>query len=114
MQEAYLRLHWELVEESGGGATAARRQLEDGRPRQGDRSPHPVVGAVKVARLLIGAFGKLRDHGIQIEHIHVGGHQAVRMHDPTNETIEIWSLLITDGTIVAIHGVMNPDKLTHL
>ncbi len=72
--------------------------------------PDPIVGAVKGARLLIGAFDKLRDHGIQIEHVHVGGHPALRMHSPTNETIAIWSLLITDSTIVAIHGVVNPDS----
>ncbi|TDO43284.1 RNA polymerase sigma-70 factor (ECF subfamily) [Kribbella sp. VKM Ac-2527] len=76
--------------------------------------PHPVVGAAKVARLLIGAFGKLRDHGIQIEHVHVGGHPALRMHSPTNRTVAVWSLLITNGTVVAIHGVVNPDKLAHL
>ena len=69
-------------------------------------------GAGNVARMLIGAFGKFGH--LTVEGVHVGGQPALRIHDPADRTIAIWSFVITEGRITTIHGVVNPDKLTHL
>ena len=46
--------------------------------------------------------------------MHVGGQPALRIHDPADRTVAIWSFVVTEGRITTIHGVVNPDKLTHL
>ena len=33
---------------------------------------------------------------------------------PADRTVAIWSFVVTEGLITTIHGVVNPDKLTHL
>ena len=76
--------------------------------------PRPVHGAGNVARMLIGAFGKFSGRGLAAESVHVGGQPALRVHDPANRTVAIWSFVVTEGLITTIHGVVNPDKLTHL
>ncbi|HZX05825.1 RNA polymerase sigma factor SigJ [Kribbella sp.] len=74
--------------------------------------PRPVHGAPNIARLVIGAFGKFRD--LSTEPVHVGGQPALRIHDPADRTIAIWSFVVAGGRINAVHGVVNPDKLTHV
>ena len=74
--------------------------------------PRPVHGADNVARMLVGAFRKFRD--LTVQPVHVGGQPALRIHDPSDRTIAIWSFTVADGQITTIHGVVNPDKLTHL
>jgi RNA polymerase sigma-70 factor (ECF subfamily) len=76
--------------------------------------PRPVYGRDRVARLLLGAFGKLERLALRIEQVHVGGHPALRMSDSAGRTIAVWSLLVADGVVVAIQGVVNPEKLGHL
>ncbi|WP_432892068.1 RNA polymerase sigma factor SigJ [Kribbella sp. CA-245084] len=73
--------------------------------------PRPVHGAGNVARLLIGAFGKFRE--LTTEPVHVGGQPALRIHDHSDRTVAIWSFVVDEGRITAIHGIVNPDKLTH-
>lgn len=77
--------------------------------------PRPVHGAGNVARMLVGAFGKF--HELCIEPVHVGGQPALRIHDRTGRsgrTVAIWSFVVAEGRISAIHGIVNPDKLTHV
>jgi RNA polymerase sigma-70 factor, ECF subfamily len=81
---------------------------------KGNGLPRPVLGADRVARVLLGSFTKLRRLEIEVEPVHVGGHPALRMSDLEGRTLAVWSLLIADGVVVAIHGVVNPDKLAHL
>ncbi|MFD7158548.1 RNA polymerase sigma factor SigJ [Kribbella sp. NPDC059898] len=85
--------------------------------------PRPIHGALNIARLVIGSFGKftaadsagLRELGrLTVEVVHVGGLPALRMLDRTDRTIAIWSFTIADSQVSTIHGVVNPDKLTHL
>ena len=71
-------------------------------------------GAGNVARMLIGAFGKFGGHWLAVEPVHVGGQPALRIHDPADRTVAIWSFVVTESRITTIHGVVNPDKLTHL
>ncbi|MDX3000137.1 RNA polymerase sigma factor SigJ [Kribbella solani] len=74
--------------------------------------PRPVHGADNVARLIIGAFAKFQH--LATEPVHVGGQPALRVHTPTGHTVAIWSFTIAEAQVTAIHGVVNPDKLTHL
>jgi RNA polymerase sigma-70 factor (TIGR02957 family) len=76
--------------------------------------PRTVHGADRVARLLAAAFEKLRALSISAEFIHVGGQPALRMHDQNDRTVAVWSLHIYGGAVIAIHGIVNPDKLAHL
>ncbi|MBP2356973.1 RNA polymerase sigma-70 factor (ECF subfamily) [Kribbella aluminosa] len=91
--------------------------------------PRPVHGAPNIARLVIGSFGKftapddrpgggpagLRGPGaLIVEVVHVGGQPALRIHDRADRTVAIWSFTIVDSQVSAIHGIVNPDKLTHL
>jgi RNA polymerase sigma-70 factor (ECF subfamily) len=76
--------------------------------------PRPILGRDRVARAVIGSAGKATRAGLEIELVHVGGHPALRMSDPEGRTLAVWSLLVADGVVVAIHGVVNPDKLAHL
>jgi len=36
------------------------------------------------------------------------------MHNPVGRTVAIWSFAVVEGRIATIHGIVNPDKLTHL
>ena len=74
--------------------------------------PRPVHGAGNVARMLIGAFRKFGQ--LSTELVHVGGQPALRVHDPADRTVAIWSFTVADGRIMSIQGIVNPDKLTHL
>ena len=76
--------------------------------------PRPVHGAQNVARMLVGAFVKLRGLELTVEPVHVGGQPALRMRDVANRTAAVWSFVVAEGRITAIHGVVNPDKLDHL
>ncbi|WP_406056865.1 RNA polymerase sigma-70 factor [Kribbella sp. NBC_00889] len=76
--------------------------------------PRPVHGAQNVARMLVGAFVKLRGLELTVEPVHVGGQPAVRVRDVANRTAAVWSFVVAEGQITTIHGVVNPDKLDHL
>jgi RNA polymerase sigma-70 factor (ECF subfamily) len=89
--------------------------------------PRPIHGALNIARLVIGSFGKFtapeaagRPAGFKglgtltVEIVHVGGQPALRVHDRTDRTIAIWSFTIVDSRVSTIHGIVNPDKLTHV
>lgn len=76
--------------------------------------PRPVHGVESVSKLVRVAFAKVADLGLQISRVHVGGQPGMRVHDTEDRTMAIWSFVISDGLITAIHGVVNPDKLAHL
>jgi RNA polymerase sigma-70 factor (ECF subfamily) len=88
-----------LVNDGGGQVSAARR---------------PVVGADKVARLLLG----LRDrHGPELavgRALHVNG--DIGMHTTGTATVAeaVTTFSMRDGLIVGIYGVLAPAKLTAL
>jgi len=81
---------------------------------KGNGFPRPVVGRDRVGRVLRGSFDKLARLGIRPEPVHVGGQPGLRMIDGSGRTVAVWSLVIAGGLVVAIHGVVNPDKLAHL
>jgi RNA polymerase sigma-70 factor (TIGR02957 family) len=76
--------------------------------------PRPVNGVDSVSKLVRVAFDRVAELGFQISRVHVGGQPGMRVHDAEDRTLAIWSFVVTDGLITSIHGVVNPDKLTHL
>jgi RNA polymerase sigma-70 factor (ECF subfamily) len=76
--------------------------------------PRPIHGVDSVSKLVRVAFDRVADLGFQVSRVHVGGQPGMRVHDAEDRTLAIWSFVVTDGLITSIHGVVNPDKLTHL
>jgi RNA polymerase sigma-70 factor (ECF subfamily) len=76
--------------------------------------PRPVHGADSVSKLLRVAFERIAGLDLRVSHVHVGGQPGMRVHDADDRTLAIWSFVVTDGVVAAIHGVVNPDKLMHL
>jgi RNA polymerase sigma-70 factor (TIGR02957 family) len=76
--------------------------------------PRPIHGAESVGKLVRVAFDRVTGLGFRISRVHVGGQPGMRVHDAEDRTLAIWSFVVTDGLITSIHGVVNPDKLTHL
>jgi RNA polymerase sigma-70 factor (TIGR02957 family) len=74
----------------------------------------PLHGVESVGKLIRVAFDRIADLGFQISRVHVGGQPGIRIHDAEDRTLAVWSFVVTDGQITAIHGVVNPDKLAHL
>jgi RNA polymerase sigma-70 factor, ECF subfamily len=76
--------------------------------------PRPVHGRAAVGRLLLGFFGRFERHAIRVDPTTVGGHPGASLTDAGGALIGVWSFEIAGGEVVAIRGVVNPDKLTHL
>jgi RNA polymerase sigma-70 factor (ECF subfamily) len=81
-----------LVNDGGGEVAAARR---------------PVVGADKVARLLLGLLARYGPGMLDGEIVLVNGELGLRTADPAAVTV----LAIDGGRVVGVHGVLNPQKL---
>ncbi|WP_240157718.1 RNA polymerase sigma factor SigJ [Pseudonocardia broussonetiae] len=81
-----------LVNDGGGEVAAARR---------------PVVGAEKVARLLLGLLVRYGPGMLQGEVALVNGDLGLVTHDPAAVTV----LTVDDGRIVGLHSVLNPAKI---
>ncbi|MGC1210969.1 MAG: RNA polymerase sigma-70 factor, partial [Micromonospora sp.] len=74
--------------------------------------PRPIVGVDKVARLLVGGWGKVP--GVtSLQPAQVNGHPAlvVRLD---GELDTVLALRIDDGLISGIYAVRNPEKLSHM
>jgi RNA polymerase sigma-70 factor (ECF subfamily) len=62
--------------------------------------------------MVVSAFGNFPE--LTPEPVHVGNQPALRIHDLSGRTVAIWSFVVEEGRISAIHGVVNPEKLTHV
>ena len=74
--------------------------------------PRPIVGVDKVARLLVGGWGKVP--GVtSLRPVQVNGHPAlvVRLD---GELDTVLALRIDDGLISGIYAVRNPEKLAYM
>lgn len=86
-----------LWSDGGGKARAAR---------------HPLFGASRVARHLVGVAPQT-PAGTQVRIARVNGDPAV-IGVLDGEVIGAVSFEIVDGLVIAVHAVLNPDKLAHL
>jgi len=85
--------------DGGGKATALRE---------------PVRGPVRVARFIAGLFRRGLQLEVSFRPAWVNGQPGGVALDGDGRVIEVFVLDIADGTVQAIRGVVNPDKLGHL
>jgi RNA polymerase sigma-70 factor (ECF subfamily) len=76
--------------------------------------PVPLVGALRVAKALIGWARKAEEHGYAHRTALVNGEPGVIFHDAEGRVAWVAALQIADGVVVAIRSILNPDKLTHV
>ncbi len=82
----------------------------DGGGRVG-AAPHPIVGADRIARLVVGLREKFWAPDRTLEIATVNGETGLRIRDGNRLTAAI--SIVTDGNrILAVYAVINPDKLT--
>ncbi|MFD3377804.1 MULTISPECIES: RNA polymerase sigma-70 factor [unclassified Streptomyces] len=72
----------------------------------------PIVGADKVARLLIAGLGRVAD-AVSMRPVQVNGHPAliVRLDGELDTVVAV---RIDDGLITGLYAVRNPEKLSHM
>ncbi|MET9436768.1 RNA polymerase sigma-70 factor [Streptomyces sp. NPDC006551] len=72
----------------------------------------PVVGADKVARLLIGGLGKVAA-AVSLRPTQVNGHPALIIR-LDGEIDTVVAVRIDEGLITGLYAVRNPEKLSHM
>ncbi|MFI2783513.1 RNA polymerase sigma-70 factor [Streptomyces sp. ALB3] len=73
--------------------------------------PRPVVGADKVARLLIGGLGKVTAPSFRPAQVNAWPALLLRL-DGTLDTV--MAVRMDDGLITGLYAVRNPEKLSHM
>jgi len=74
----------------------------------------PLVGALRIAKALIGWRPLALERGVTHRTATVNGQPGVVYHWPDGSVAGVQELEIADGVVVAIRSVLNPDKLAHL
>ena len=72
----------------------------------------PVVGADKVARLLIGGLGRLAD-AVSLRQAQVNGYPAL-VFRLDGEIDTVVAVRVEGGLITGLYAVRNPEKLSHM
>lgn len=73
-----------------------------------------VAGSGAVAHVVLGIFRLIGDLGGTVAPTHVGSQPAVLVLDGAGRLAAVWSLVVQEGRVAAVHGMVNPDKLGHL
>lgn len=71
---------------------------------------HPIVGAERVARFLIGVANQFADQGFSAMPVTVGGDPGIRL-DVGGEVYGVMAFRVVEDRIESIRSVVNPDKL---
>jgi RNA polymerase sigma-70 factor, ECF subfamily len=74
----------------------------------------PLVGALRIAKALIGWRPLALERGVTYRPGTVNGEPGVVYYWPDGSVAGVQELEIADGVVVAIRSVLNPDKLAHL
>ncbi|SCE80156.1 RNA polymerase sigma-70 factor [Micromonospora mirobrigensis] len=74
--------------------------------------PRPILGADKVARLLVGGWARVAA-STSWQPTLVNGHPALVVH-LDGELDTVVALRIEDGRITGLYAVRNPEKLSHM
>ncbi|MEU5791310.1 RNA polymerase sigma-70 factor [Micromonospora purpureochromogenes] len=74
--------------------------------------PRPIVGADKVARLLVAGLGRLPDTA-SLRPAQVNGYPALIFWQ-AGEIDSVVAVRIDDGLITGLYAVRNPEKLSHM
>ena len=88
-----------LYGDGGGKAPAIRR---------------PLVGALRVAKALIGWRPMTLAQGVTYRVAGVNGEPGVVYYWPDGRVAGVQELEIAEGVVVAVRSISNPDKLAHL
>ncbi|GAA4890156.1 RNA polymerase sigma-70 factor [Actinomycetospora straminea] len=80
---------------------------------KGPAFAHPVAGATRVARLLVG-FATFMDGVADLAFQRVNDQPGVVVRDREGRVVSVLALDVLDGRIQTIRTVVNPDKLGHL
>ena len=74
----------------------------------------PLVGALRIAKALIGWRPMVLERGITHQVATVNGEPGVVYYWADGSVAGVQELEIADGLVVAVRAVLNPDKLAHL
>lgn len=74
----------------------------------------PLVGAVRVAKALVGWRRQALERGVTYRAATVNGGPGVVYRWPDGSVAAVQELDVADGVVVAIRTVLNPDKLARL
>jgi RNA polymerase sigma-70 factor (ECF subfamily) len=74
----------------------------------------PLVGALRVAKALIGWREMAIERGVTYRAAMINGEPGVVYRWPDGTVAAVQELEIADGVVVAIRSVLNPEKLAHL
>jgi RNA polymerase sigma-70 factor (TIGR02957 family) len=98
--EALLAHDVELTGDGGGKAPALARSLR---------------GRTRVARAVVAWFRRVGAvPGLTLRPVEVNGAPGALVVDAEQRVVGVCALEVAGGEIVAIEGIVNPDKLTHL
>ncbi len=106
---------------SGRGDLAALKELLAADVRWyadgGGKAPaaaRTMIGVDRVLRLLVGLLGQAAQLGVSIEPVTLNGQPGALTRTADDKLASAFVLQIADERIVAVHAVVNPDKLRHL
>ena len=74
----------------------------------------PLVGAIRVAKALIGWGRQALEAGLTYRPTLVNGEPGVVFYDREERAHWVAALEIADGVVVAVRSILNPDKLSHV
>jgi RNA polymerase sigma-70 factor, ECF subfamily len=74
----------------------------------------PLIGALRVAKALIGWRPMAIEQGVTYRTASVNGEPGIVYYWPDGSVAGVQELEIADGVVVAVRAVLNPDKLAHL
>ncbi|TQM37702.1 RNA polymerase sigma factor SigJ [Pseudonocardia cypriaca] len=75
---------------------------------------HPVVGAEKVTRLLLGLLDRYGENMLRGTPVQVNGEPGMRLPAGVSPAGAVGVFAVRDGRIAAIYYQVNPEKLAHL
>jgi RNA polymerase sigma-70 factor (ECF subfamily) len=76
--------------------------------------PVPLVGAVRVAKALIGWSRLAHEHGYRHRRVVVNGEPGLVFHGDDGKVVWVAALEISGGVVVAVRSILNPDKLARV
>ena len=74
-------------------------------------APRPIVGADKIARLVLGLRERLQSETARMELVEVNGETGLCVRDAEGHMTALMSILSDGAQIHDVYAVVNPDKL---
>jgi RNA polymerase sigma-70 factor, ECF subfamily len=74
----------------------------------------PIVGAERVAQLLVRAGRTMGQLGVTVRLREINGQPGALVLDPDGRLVNVFVLDIAGGVVQTVRSVINPDKLGHI